>query len=80
MAKVDLKKWLDRVLIGVVGVVVAGFSLFVLSITAAFMGFPQGYALWRQLWYPLFQPALGILMLGALASGLWGWIRKRWGM
>lgn len=77
MTGMDLKVWLDRVLVGVVCVVVAGFSLFIMTVTAAFLGFPQGYSLWAKLWYPLFQPALGILMLGAIASGIWGWIRKQ---
>lgn len=77
MSGTGVKQWLDRVLIGVVCVVMAGFGLFVLSISAAFLGFPQGYSLWARLWYPLFQPALGILMLGALVSGLWGWLMKQ---
>lgn len=32
---------------------------------------------WYPLWTLLFQPALGVLMLGALVSGAAGWLRNK---
>jgi hypothetical protein len=40
-------------------------------------GIPLGLDLWYKLWEPVFTPALGILMAGALISGALGWINKR---
>ncbi len=77
MTSSDLKRWLDNLLIAIVFLVFAGFVWFVFSVTGAFVGIPLGYKLWMQLWLPLFQPALGILMAGAVLSGVWGWLAKR---
>ncbi len=72
-----LRQWINNFLIADLLVVVFGFSWFVFSVSGAFMGIPLGYNTWSKLWVPLFQPALGILMAGALISGLWGWIAKK---
>lgn len=32
---------------------------------------------WYSLWQPLIQPSIGLLMMGALGSGLVGWLRRR---
>ncbi|MCJ2543942.1 hypothetical protein [Thermostichus vulcanus] len=77
MTSSDFKRWLDNVLVAIVFLVFAGFVWFVFSVTGAFAGIPLGYKLWMRLWLPLFQPALGILMAGALLSGVWGWWEKR---
>jgi hypothetical protein len=77
MSVSDWKRWLDHFLIALVFLVFAGFVWFVFSVTGAFIGIPLGYKLWLRLWLPLFQPALGILMAGALLSGVWGWLEKR---
>jgi uncharacterized metal-binding protein len=36
-----------------------------------------GFDLWVSLWTPVMQPALGIMMAGALISGASTWISKR---
>ncbi|NJK63853.1 MAG: hypothetical protein HC921_15240 [Synechococcaceae cyanobacterium SM2_3_1] len=72
-----LQQWLNAFLIANLFLVAFGFGWFVLSVSGAFMGIPLGYRLWSQLWYPMFQPALGILMAGALISGIWSWVAKR---
>ena len=36
-----------------------------------------GFDLWVSLWAPVMQPALGIMMAGALISGASSWISKR---
>lgn len=39
--------------------------------------FPLGLDLWYKLWQPMIQPAIGILMAGALVSGLVNWVTDR---
>jgi hypothetical protein len=36
-----------------------------------------GLDLWMSLWMSVFQPSIGILMAGALVSGLSSWISKK---
>ncbi len=36
-----------------------------------------GFDLWYSLWEPLFMPAIGILMAGAIISGIIGWVSNR---
>ena len=38
---------------------------------------PLGLDLWYKLWQPVFTPAIGILMLGAIVSGLVRQISQR---
>jgi len=35
------------------------------------------YLAWYALWPVLFQPALGLLMLGAIISGVSGWMKEK---
>jgi hypothetical protein len=68
---------LNRILIAALFLSLAGFGWFVIAVSGAFMGIPLGYKLWTQLWVPLFQPALGLLMAGAIASGIGSWMRRQ---
>lgn len=36
-----------------------------------------GFDLWYSLWNPIIMPAIGILMAGAIVSGIASWIRKK---
>jgi TRAP-type C4-dicarboxylate transport system permease small subunit len=36
-----------------------------------------GLGLWMSLWPSVFQPSIGILMAGALVSGLISWVSKK---
>jgi len=36
-----------------------------------------GFDLWYSLWDPLIMPSIGILMAGALASGLFSWVNRK---
>ena len=38
---------------------------------------PLGLDLWYKRWEPVFTPALGILMAGAIVSGIVSWVVKR---
>jgi hypothetical protein len=72
-----IKTTLDNFLVVDFFVVAFGFLWFVLGFTGAILfRIDAPYTLWTKLWQPLFQPALGILMLGAVVSGLWGWIKS----
>ncbi|NJL85952.1 MAG: hypothetical protein HC886_08190 [Leptolyngbyaceae cyanobacterium SM1_1_3] len=35
-----------------------------------------GFDLWYSLWEPLFMPAIGILMAGAILSGILSWVSR----
>jgi hypothetical protein len=37
-----------------------------------------GLDLWMSLWPSVFQPSIGILMTGALVSGLSTWVSNKW--
>jgi hypothetical protein len=57
--------------------VLASFAWFMLALVGRSVGFPLGFDLWYKLWEPIFTPALGLLMGGALLSGLISQINKR---
>ncbi len=63
-------KWLNRLLVFDVFLVIFGFVSFVIAVVGNSLGFSVGFELWYQLWQPLFNPAIAILILGALVS--WG--------
>lgn len=62
--------WLDRVLIADVFLVMIGFFWFAIALLGKSMGIPLGWEIWYKLWQPLFNPAIGILFLGAFSSWL----------
>lgn len=72
-----IRQLINTLLVVNVMVVALGFLWFVIAVSGALIGSPLGYQLWIRLWVPLFQPALGILMAGALVSGAWGWWAER---
>lgn len=53
------------------------FAWFAIALVGRAAKFPLGLDLWLKLWDPVMQPALGILMAGALISGLSSWVMKR---
>ena len=62
--------WLNRLLVADVFLVLLGFFWFAIAVVGDSMGVNLGLAVWQKLWIPLFNPAIGILMLGALLSWL----------
>jgi hypothetical protein len=58
-------------------VVIGSFFWFIAALLGRGAGIPLGLDLWHQLWEPVFTPALGILMGGAIFSGLLSQIMKR---
>ncbi|MEB3334829.1 MAG: hypothetical protein VKP70_07575 [Cyanobacteriota bacterium] len=72
-----LQRGLDRLLVLDVFLVLAGGLWFGLGVVLHLRGTDQVLAVFQRLWFPLFQPALGVLMLAALISGGLGWWRRR---
>ena len=63
-------KWLNRLLIADVFVVLFGFIWFAIAVVGRSLNISLGFDLWYQLWQPLFNPAIGILFLGAFLTWL----------
>jgi hypothetical protein len=57
--------------------VLASFFWLAAAVVGRSAGVPLGLDLWYSLWEPVFTPAIGILMAGALLSGLTSWVMKR---
>ena len=72
-----IKQIVDRILVAAIFVALGAFAWFAVAVAGASAGIPLGFDLWMQLWQPLFQPILGMVMAGALVSGIWGWIRRQ---
>lgn len=72
-----LQGGLDRLLVVDVFVVLGGALWFGLGVALHLQGRDTVLGAFQHLWLPLFQPAIGVLMLGALVSGILGWWRRR---
>ncbi|MEO0685428.1 MAG: hypothetical protein AAFY76_10400 [Cyanobacteria bacterium J06649_11] len=68
---------LNKFLVADVFLVLIGFLWFVIAVIGRSTGVPLGWELWYKLWEPLFTPAIGILMAGALASGIISWVSRK---
>ncbi len=69
--------WLNLILVADVFLVFFGFGWFVLAVIGNATGVPLGLDLWHKLWLPVFNPAIGILMGGAILSGIISWVSKK---
>ena len=72
-----LKRWLDRLLIADVFVVIAGAFWFLTAVLCEARSIHQPLAVFQRLWEPLFTPAIGLLMAAAVISGVLGWWQRR---
>jgi hypothetical protein len=68
--KEQLLIWINRLLIADVFLVFFGFVWFAIAVIGKFLNISLGFDLWYRLWQPLFNPAIGILFLGAFATWL----------
>jgi len=59
------------------GLVLLSFGWFLAAVVGQSMNVNLGLELWYSLWNPLILPAISILMAGAIASGVVGWITRR---
>lgn len=68
--KEQIVTWLNRILIADVFLVFFGFFWFAIAVIGRYLNIPLGFDLWYRLWIPVFNPAIGILFLGALVTWL----------
>ena len=71
------QKRLDGLLVLDVFLVLAGGLWFGLGVGLHLRGVEAVLSTFLRLWPVLFQPAIGVLMLGALVSGGLGWWKRR---
>lgn len=53
------------------------FAWFAIALIGRSAHVDLGFDLWYSLWDPVIMPAIGILMAGALVSGISSWIGKK---
>jgi len=53
------------------------FVWFAVALVGRSTGTNLGFDVWYSLWDPVIMPAIGILMAGALLSGLSSWVSKK---
>jgi cadmium resistance protein CadD (predicted permease) len=70
-------KWLNTFLMLDLFLVLISFVWFAAAVIGRSANVALGLDLWYKLWDPVFTPALGILMMGALVSGVSSWLIKR---
>jgi hypothetical protein len=70
-------EWLNWILMVNLFLVLFSFFWLAIAVVGHSFGIPLGLDLWYKLWEPVFTPAIGILMAGAILSGIVSWIRKR---
>ena len=75
--KDKLLNLLNTVLVADVFLVLISFGWLAIAVIGRSTGIPLGLDLWYKLWEPLFTPAIGILMAGALISGILSWISRK---
>lgn len=69
--------WLNLVLMADVFLVLFGFGWLAVASIGKAVGVPLGLDLWHTLWQPVFNPAIGILMAGAIISGIVNWVSQK---
>lgn len=72
-----LIEWLNLALVANIFLILLSFFWLAIAVIGRSFGVSLGLDLWYRLWQPVFTPAIGILMAGAILSGLIGWVRKR---
>lgn len=70
-------QWLNTALMVDLFFVLISFVWFTIAIVGKYSHIPLGLDVWYQLWTPVMQPAIGILMAGAIISGISSWLSKR---
>ncbi|HEY9764443.1 MAG TPA: hypothetical protein V6D07_18090 [Trichocoleus sp.] len=60
-------------------VVLTAFAWFMAAVLGKSMNVNLGLDLWYSLWNPFILPAISVLMAGSIASGVVGWIGKKFG-
>ena len=53
------------------------FAWFAIALVGQGTNVDLGFDLWYSLWEPVIMPSIGILMLGAIVSGVSSWVSKK---
>lgn len=72
-----LLNWLNSALMMNLFFVMFSFVWLAIGLVGRSLHLPFGFDLWYRLWQPVFMPALGILMAGAIVNGAIGWVSRR---
>jgi hypothetical protein len=72
-----LLNWLNLILVIDTFLVLFSFFWLLIALLGRVTGVPLGLDIWYRLWQPIFTPALGLLMGGAILSGVVSQITKR---
>jgi hypothetical protein len=75
--KDKLLSWLNLALVVNLFLVLGSFFWLAIAVVGRSAGIPLGLDFWYKLWEPVFMPEIGILMAGAIISGLGSWLSKR---
>ncbi len=75
--KEKILEWLNLALVVNFFFVIFSFLWLAVAVAGRSFGVNLGLDVWYSLWQPVFNPAIGILMAGALLSGLVSWVNKR---
>jgi hypothetical protein len=75
--KDQIFQWINWALMVNLFFVLFCFAWFAIALIGRSANLPLGLDLWHSLWEPVMQPAIGILMAGALISGLSSWVAKK---
>lgn len=71
------KRWLDGLLMLNLLVVIMGAGFFGIAVAAQIQGRSAPMDLFQTLWQPLFTPAISLLIMASLLSGLLSWWQRR---
>lgn len=75
--KDKLLQWLNTALMLNLFFVLLSFVWFAIAVAGRSAGVGLGLDIWYSLWVPVMQPAIGILMAGAILSGVASWVSKK---
>lgn len=75
--KDKLFQWVNLALMANLFLVLLSFFWLAIAVVGRSAGVPLGLDLWYKLWDPVFTPAIGTFMAGAILSGAIGWVSKR---
>lgn len=73
----QINRLISWVLVIDFALVLASLGWFVVAVVGRSFNFNLGLERWYQLWNPLFLPAISLLMAGAIASGVVGWVSRK---
>lgn len=74
-----ISRTISWILVVDLGLVLVAFAWFMAAVVGRSMNLNLGLDLWYSLWNPLILPAISVLMAGAMASGVVGWIGRKFG-